>query len=146
MKLKRINHLKNIFAGIFLVIILFAFNSCSQDVIFLTSSVVPAARGQVTVKRDKNNNYHVSVSLSDLAESSRLQPPKLTYIVWMVADQEIAKNIGQLNSSAGFISKRLKGNLKTVSSIKPSKVFITAEDDASTQYPGPLIVLTTDSF
>ncbi len=147
MKPKRSTSLPgNFFTGIFIVIILFSFNSCAKNISFLTSSVVPAARGEVEYKKDKNDNWIIKVSLSDLAESSRLQPSKLTYIVWMIANEEIAKNVGQLNSSKSFMSKQLKATLTTISPTKPTKVFITAEDDASTQYPGPLIVLSTDRF
>ena len=84
--------------------------------------------------------------MTDLAEAQRLQPTKLTYVVWMVTDREITKNIGQLNSSRGIMSKQLKGSFKTVSSSKPIKIFITAEDDAGIQFPGALTVLSTDKF
>jgi len=136
----------NFFTGIFIVIILVLLNSCAKNIVFLTSSVVPAARGEVEYKKDKNDNWIIKVSITDLSESSRLQPSKLTYIVWMVTNEEYAKNVGQLNSEKGFMLKRLKASLKTISPTEPTKVFITAEDDASTQYPGPLIVLTTDRF
>ncbi|MGD0755675.1 MAG: hypothetical protein ABR927_11490 [Bacteroidales bacterium] len=147
MKATRLNNLKkNIYLGIFTIMIIFLFNSCGTTVSFLNSSVVPAARGSVKVKTDNNRNYVIQISLSDLAESSRLQPSKLTYIVWMVTDRDLTKNIGQLNSSKGFMSKQLKGSFKTVSSDKPVKIFITAEDDAAVQYPGAQIVLSTDKF
>jgi hypothetical protein len=137
---------KNIVLGIFAVIIVFLVNSCATSVSFLNSSVVPAAQGSVKIKTDNNKNYVIQISLSNLAESTRLQPSKLTYIVWMVTDRELTKNIGQLNSSKGFMSKSLKGSFKTVSSDKPVKIFITAEDDASIQYPGTPVVLSTDKF
>jgi hypothetical protein len=147
MKATRFNNLKrNIYMGIFTIMIIFLFNSCGTTVSFLNSSVVPAARGSVKVKTDNNRNYVIQISLSDLAESSRLQPSKLTYIVWMVTDRDLTKNIGQLNSSKGFMSKQLKGSFKTVSSDKPVKIFITAEDDAAVQYPGSLVILSTEKF
>ena len=147
MKATRLNNIrKNIVLGIFAVIIVFLVNSCATSVSFLNSSVVPAAQGTVKVKTDKNKNYVIQISLSNLAESTRMQPSKLTYIVWMVTDRELTKNIGQLNSSKGFMSKSLKGSFKTVSSDKPVKIFITAEDDASIQYPGTPVVLSTDKF
>ena len=128
------------------MIILLSFNSCAKNVSFLSSSVVPAARGTVKVKTDNNKNYAIDVSLTDLAEVTRLEPSKLTYIVWMDTDQGLTKNIGQLNSSKGFMSKQLKGTFKTVSSFKPIKIFITAEDDPNIQYPGTQVVLSTDKF
>lgn len=45
-----------------------------------------------------------------------------------------------------MISKRLKASLQTVSSFKPSEIFLTAEDGADMQYPGTQIVLTTGNF
>ena len=147
MKATRLNNIrKNIVLGIFAAIIVFSVNSCATSVSFLNSSVVPAAQGTVKVKTDKNKNYVIQISLSNLVESTRLQPSKLTYIVWMVTDRELTKNIGQLNSSKGFMSKALKGSFKTVSSDKPVKIFITAEDDAAVQYPGTQVVLSTDKF
>jgi hypothetical protein len=147
MKATRLNNLKkNIFQGIFILMIVFSLISCATSVSFLNSSVVPAARGSVKIKKDNNKNYVIQISLKDLAEAARLQPSKVTYIVWMITDRDLTKNIGQLNSSKGFMSKQLKGSFKTVSSDKPVKVFITAEDDAAVQYPGTQVVLSTDKF
>jgi hypothetical protein len=147
MKAIKLNNLKkNIFLSVFTLMIVVSLNSCATSVNFLNSSVVPAARGAVKVKKDNNKNYVIQISLTDLAEASRLQPSKLTYIVWMVTDRDLTKNIGQLNSSKGFMSKQLKGSFKTVSSDKPVKIFITGEDDAAVQYPGTQIVLSTDKF
>jgi len=137
---------KNIFLSILTTLILFSFESCAKKITFLTSSVVPAARGSVNVKRDKNKNYVIQIHLLHLAEVNRLQPPKQTYVVWMVTDQNIAKNLGQIKSSTSFLSKKIKGSLETVSAFKPTKIFITAEDDGSIQYPGMQVVLSTDNF
>jgi hypothetical protein len=138
--------LRNFLSGIFALMILFSFNSCATEAKFLTSSVVPAARGTVKVKQDNNNNYVIDISLTDLAEVTRLEPSKHTYIVWMETDQELTKNLGQLNSSKGFMSKQLKGSLKTVTPFKPIKIFITAEDDPTIQYPGTQVVISTNKF
>lgn len=147
MKATRLNNLKkNILLGFLTIVIVVLFNSCATSVKFLNSSVVPAARGSVKIKNDRNKNYVIQISLTDLAESQRLQPSKLTYVVWMVTDRETTKNVGKLNSSRGILSKQLKGSFKTVSSSKPIKIFITAEDDASIQYPGTQVVLSTDKF
>ena len=137
---------KKIFLGILMMIMIFSFNFCSRKVCFLNSSVVPAARGYVKVKTDKNKNFVIQIQLIYLAEVQRLQPAKQVYIVWMVTDRGITTNIGRLNSSTSGMSKNLKGSLETLSSFKPTKIFITAEDDASVQYPLGQVILTTDSF
>jgi hypothetical protein len=137
---------KNIFFGIFTIMVVFLFDSCARNYSFLNSSVVPAARGTVKVKRDNNKNYVIQIHLSNLAEVERVQPSKQTYVVWMVTDRDMTKNIGQLNSSVSFFSKRLTGSLNTVSSIKPTKIFITAENDPSTQNPDMQVILSTDRF
>jgi hypothetical protein len=132
--------------AIVLVIGLIIFlGSCSRKIAFQTSSVVPAAEGTVKVKKDNNNNYHIEVEITNLAEPNRLQPPKKTYVVWMETDLEPTKNIGQINSSSGFLSKRLKASFDAVSAIKPTRIFITAEDDGTVQNPG-MQVLSTASL
>ena len=84
--------------------------------------------------------------MSNLAEVARLQPPKQTYVIWAVTDQGNTDNIGQLKSSKNFLSKQMSATFETVSSSKPSKIFITAENNGSIQYPGEQIVLSTNNF
>ena len=126
------------------VMMLFYFSSCSRKASFQTSSIVPAAKG--SVKKDKNSNYQIKISITNLAEPKRLQSSKETYVVWLQTDNNLIKNIGQINSSTGFLSSKLKASFQTVSSFKPNKIFITADDDATIQYPGSQVVLSTDNF
>jgi hypothetical protein len=121
------------------------FDSCTAKVAFMTSQVVPAARGSVKIKKDRNHNYVIQVRLDNLSEVKRLQPARQTYVVWMVSGQEVTKNIGQIHSSSGTFSKNLKASFETVSSVKPYKIFITAEDDANAQSPGTYVI-ATDNF
>lgn len=127
-------------------IITVTLNSCSKKISFLTSSVVPAARGTVKIKKDNNNNYDINIDLFNLAESKRLDPPKQAYVIWMETAENQMKNIGQISSSTSFLSQKLKANFNTVSPAKPVRIFITAEDDAAIQYPGMQVVLSTDRF
>ena len=121
-------------------------NLFAKKLVFLSSSVVPAARGYVKVKRDINENYIIQVQISNLAEVNRLQPSKQAYAVWMVTDREITVSIGQINSSTTFLSTKLNASFKKISSSKPIKIFITAEEDAGTQTPNEQVVLSTDRF
>ena len=147
MKAMKLNTLtKKVFLALFTLLFLISVESQAKKIRFQTSTVVPAARGYVKVKTDHNNNYQIKISISDLSEVHRLQPAKETYVVWMFTDQEISKNIGQLQSSKRFLSKNLKATFETVSSFHPVKIFITAEDNADIQYPGMQGVLTTERF
>lgn len=121
-------------------------NSCAQKISFLNSAAVPAARGDVKLTTDKNNNYVIAIQLENLAEVERLQPPKRTYVVWMESASVTTKNIGKISSGSGRFSSKLKASFETVSAVKPTKIFITAEDDADTQYPGSQIILSTNNF
>jgi len=113
---------------------------------FQTSTIVPAARGYVKVSKDNNKNYVIKVELTNLAEVKRLTPPKSTYVVWLVTEEDITRNIGQIKSSSSMLSSKLKASFETVSSNKPTKIFITAEDDGNVQFYGSQIVLTTNKF
>lgn len=129
-----------------IMIILLCYSSCARTNSFLGSSVVPAAKGSVKVKEDNNKNFVIHVEIKDLADVSRLQPPKESYVVWMETELGNTEKLGQLLSSKSFLSKQMTADLETVSSQKPRKIFVTAENDPDTQYPDRLIVLTTASF
>lgn len=125
-------------------LMLLMFDSCATRTKFLNSAVVPGAEGVVTVKQDNNDNFHIKLNIANLAESTQLQSPKNTYVVWMEGDDNETKNIGQIKSSKSMLSKSLRGSFETVSSVRPKKIFLTAENDPSAQYPDNTdIILTT---
>jgi anti-sigma-K factor RskA len=139
MKTTKLNTLtKTLFLGVLATMIIFSFYSCAKKAFFLTSSVVPAAQGEVTVTKDKNNNYVIKMQISNLAQVDRLQPPKKSYVVWMEAERGITRNIGLITSST-----KLKVSFETVATLRPTRIFITAEEDEGVQYPGSMVVLTT---
>jgi hypothetical protein len=125
-------------------LIMSAFISCATKTKFLSSAVVPAAEGSITIKKDANKNYVIKIKTINLADSQRLIPPRNVYVVWMVTDNNTTKNIGQIISSSGSMSNKLKASFVTVSSSKPTKIFITAENEANIQYTYSDVVLTTD--
>ncbi|MGA2822280.1 MAG: hypothetical protein ABSE72_02020 [Bacteroidales bacterium] len=146
MKTTRMNTLaRNLFLGILTTMMILPFTSSAKKIPFLTSTIAPAARGYVKVKKDKNKNYVIQVHISYLAEITRIQPTKQTYVVWMVTDRDITKNIGRIKSSKNA-SNNLTGYFETVSSFQPTKIFITAEVDESVQEPCEQVVLATDRF
>jgi len=138
--------IKNTFLCLFSAFLILTTISCAKKVSFLTSPVVPAARGQVKIKKDSNKNYAIQMHIYNLAEVKRLQPPKDAYVIWLVTNDGRTKNIGQIKSSTATFSKKLKANFESVSSFKPNKIIITAEDEASVQFPGSMVILSTDNF
>lgn len=134
-------HLKLTLIALFATAIaIISFSSCATKVAFLSSPVVPAARGTVKVSKDFNKNYVIKVKISDLAAPDRLTPPKNSYVLWLITADNAAKNIGQIN-----ISKSLSADFETVSVYSPSKIIITAEVEGNVLYPSYSdIILTTD--
>ena len=120
--------------------------SCAKRVVFPESSLVPAAKGNVKVRKDKNNNFALTVRVENLPKPENLTPAHEDYVVWMETQNGSVKNIGRLVSASGLFSKKMKASLETVSPFQPARVFITAEDNAGVQYPGGDVVLRTKSF
>ncbi len=137
---------KSFAAGVCLSMIVLVLGACTKKMTLNTSSRVPAARGTIKIKKDRNSNYAIDIRVSNLAEAERLQADKKVYIVWVVANNEYPKNIGLINSSTRNFSKKLTAEFHSVSSVKPDKVFITAEEDRDTDRPGSFVVLSTEGI
>jgi hypothetical protein len=126
------------------VALLFSFSSYAQKMVFHNSGVAPAAEAKVRIKHTKNKNYSINLKVVHLAPASNLNPPKKTYVAWMVTENNGTKNIGQFRSKSGLISKALKGSIKTVTPFKPTAFFITAEDDGAIGEPRGEVILKTN--
>ena len=136
--------MKTIFSVATILFATFLLSSCAKKMTFGTSRIVPAATGNAKVKKNKNDNYIITVSILNLAEPKNLTPPKNVYVVWMETNGERAKNIGMIKSSSSMFSKALKGEMQATSTTKPDKIYITAEDNGTVEYPGGTRVLSTD--
>ncbi|MFO7369204.1 MAG: hypothetical protein R6X09_02915 [Bacteroidales bacterium] len=134
---------RKVFIGFISVMILLMlpFSLQAKKIPFVQSSVAPAAEGYVKINTDRNNNNIIMIRIKNLAEIERLDPAMKTYVVWMDTDRETTINIGRISSS-----NSLKVSFEAVSSFKPIKIFITAEENENTKVPGEKIVLTTDTF
>lgn len=131
-----------IFLGfiVLMAMLMLPFSLQAKKIPFVQSSVVPAAEGYVVINSDRNNNHIIKIRIKNLAEIERLDPAMKTYVVWMDTDRETTVNIGRINSS-----NHLNVSFEAVSSFQPIKIFITAEENESSQLPGR-VVLTTDNF
>ena len=111
------------------------------------TTTVPENKGQVQIKRDANSNYVIQINLRELEEVNKLEPTsKKAYIVWMNADNQMTKSLGQINSNSGWLSDKSKASFEAVSEFKPTKVFITEEDDAAAKKPGAKVIWSTNRF
>ncbi|TDO25704.1 hypothetical protein [Sediminibacterium goheungense] len=148
MKISSVYHTWRMLSGTLCLgaILMLSVQGCSKKINFQNSAEVPAARGYVKVSKDNNNNYQIKLELSNLAEVKRLDPPKESYVVWMESESNSVKNIGRINSSGSLLSKRLTVSFETVSSVKPTLIYITAENEPNTSYPTGKKMLTTANF
>ena len=121
------------------------FSSCATKASFQTSTVVPAATGDVKVKKDDNNNYKIKVDVENLAEPNRLPQPQNVYVVWAETMQGV-QNLGQLKTSSGLFSSKMKASLEAVTPYKPTRVFITAEGAPNVTTPSYYTILNTTGF
>ena len=138
--------LKSVMIVLITILLVSSFNSCAKKIMFEQSSIVPGAEGSVKITKDKNSNYSIHIDVLHLAEPKRLQPAKSVYLVWMQADDNSTKNIGILNSSSSLLSKTLKASLHTVTPFKPTRIYVTAEDDSKITFPAGETVLTTGNL
>jgi len=112
--------------------------SCASTAKFPVSSTVPAADITARKKQDKHNNYTIELTARNLAEASRLNPPKNNYNVWIVAENGMTKNIGQLTNK-----NSKKAVLKTVTPFNVREIFITAETQGDLAYPAGIEISRT---
>ena len=138
--------IRNVFTGMLATLIIFSFGACARKTASLSESMVPESNGHVQIKRDVNSNYVIQINLSDLENVKNLTPAKEAYVVWMVSDQKITKNIGEIEGANKWLTKKSKASFEAVSAVKPTKIYITAENDVTIQRPGKQVVWSTSSF
>ena len=147
---------KTFLLGILTAIMLFGFNSCAKKTTATSSTesadetritpLIPEDKGQMQVKRDASSNYVIQINIADLEAVKKLVPAKEAYVVWMIAENKQTKNLGQIEGANTWLSKKDKASFEAVTALKPTKVFITAENDAMIQKPGTQVVWSTKTF
>ena len=129
-----------------LVTLVLGLFSCARKIHFENSEIVPTAQGSVKLKKDRNDNYQLEIETLHLANPEKLTPAKKIYIVWAETTSNGTQNLGRLNSKNSFMSKALKSELHATTAYEPTRVFVTAEDEATVSYPSGQVVLTTKTF
>jgi hypothetical protein len=101
-----------------------------------STSIVPAAKGEINVDKEKDGNVQVHVEVEHLAKPGKLTPPANTYVVWLQEADSQPHSLGQLR-----VGDDLKGELKATTTLNNFTVFITAETDSQTRIPSNQVVL-----
>ena len=151
------SHSKKIILSISATLMLSFLFSCAKKTTSISKSETPApteatttlpeTTGMVQIKRDVNSNYVVQINLRELEASKQLDPASSkSYIVWMDTDNQKPINLGQINSNTGWLTDKSKASFEGVSEFKPTKVFITTENNATVKTPGKQIVWSTNRF
>lgn len=109
---------------------------CSTKEDLQASNITPAARGQVKVERDDNNNSEVTVKVEHLAPADKVYPGATNYVVWIQpAGADTFQNVGALQ-----VDKDLEGKHTTTVPYKDFRVLVTPEMGNMAQAPtGPAI-------
>ena len=133
----------SILSIVFSLFVVLTFGSCARKLTFGVSPVVPAATGSAKIKKTDNGNYHITVKVLNLAPANRLTPARDVYVVWVESNRNTVKNIGMIKTSTGLFSNTLKGKMEASVVVKPTSVFITAEDNGYVRFSGNQVVLRT---
>lgn len=100
------------------------------------ASIVPGARGELKVDKDKNGNTRLSMAVQHLANPANLTPPATAYVVWLQDRGGDAENRGRLK-----MDKNLKASFETVTPLKNFDLLVTAEQDLQAKTPtGPEVL------
>lgn len=104
----------------------------AKDFKLINDASVPGATGKVDVGKDRNGNYRLKLEVEHLAKPTGLTPAKQAYVVWVQGRDGQPQALGQLR-----VNDDLKGTLETTTPhlADQFEVFITAEDNPSTQVP-----------
>lgn len=104
------------------------------------SGMAPAARGEVAVQSDANNNSEIDVSVEHMAPPESLTPPSANYYVWAQTPDGRSDMIGQLT-----LDEDQSGRLRSTTPLQKFKIIITAEDTPLPDGPSDKIVLSSNT-
>ena len=103
------------------------------------ASMVPGARADVAITKDKNGNTRLKMTVQHLSNLENLTPRANAYVVWLQERGGNSENQGQLK-----MDKNLKATFETVTPLKSFDVIVTAEQDVRAKDPsGPEVLKAT---
>src|ERR1700687_2259216 len=104
------------------------------------SSIVPGARAEVAISKDKNGNTKLKMTVQHLANLENLTPRAAAYVVLL---QERGGNNSE-NQRQLKMDKNLNATVENVTPMMSFDVFVTAEQDLRAKGPsGPEVLKAT---
>jgi hypothetical protein len=109
---------------------------CSTKEDLTASAIAPAAKGEVKVNEDRQDNSEVTVKVQHLAPPEKFYPGATNYTVWIQpSGSDTFQNVGALK-----VDDDLEGEYKTTVPYKDFRVLVTPEMGNMAQAPtGPTI-------
>lgn len=148
------------FTGFVMMLIITTLGACSKKSSSAKSSAssesatieapVPSPPEEVKdgmqIKRNAEGNFIIQLVIVNLEPVKLMKPVKEGYVVWMVNPDNTISHIGTIEGANTWNTKKDVTKFESVSTVKPNKVFITAETDLKTQKPGKQVVWSTGNF
>ena len=127
------------YSSLITFVLLFTLAAWGQELRQLTvSPAMPGASGTMGISRDTSGTTYINLQVKHLAKPDALQPAKSAYVVWVQPPGELPQNHGVLE-----VNDKLEAKYSTTVQVKNFDVFVTAEDDATTQAPTGEHLLST---
>src|SRR5579863_3387267 len=117
----------------------FAWAAGGTKVQMMPSGDTPAAQGEIIVKQAPNGNLQLDIMTEHLAQLSTMTPAGNVYLVWLQQPDDNPLCLGEMR-----VDKNLSGELRTITTFKQFKIFITAEQSAQEIAPQARPVLFAD--
>jgi len=102
-----------------------------------STTLVPQAAGEATVQANKGVTK-VEVSVTGLAEPSRLGTEFLTYVLWVVSPEGRFSNVGEIQLD------NARGKLKATTPLQTFSLFVTAEPYFAVRQPSEMVVMENE--
>lgn len=97
-----------------------------------SSEQIPAAEGKAELRRNKNGNVQIKLTLRHLAPPERIVPGANVFMVWVrgLGDDAEAQNLGALR-----VDKKLNAKMTAITALPSFDLFITCETSQAVTRP-----------
>ena len=113
--------------------------ACAKRIHLTPATSVPAATATAEITHDSNGNTVIKLDVKHLARPENLTPPESVYVVWIQPRDAAPIKEGQLQ-----VNNDLSAHLRTPTTYKTFRLFVTAEPSAEVTSPSGQQVLSQE--